>query len=166
MSFSRMRSTTCSMIEGIRRSGAERVIFRHNDVAYLDEQMGARMIGTGRSSWLSRASKQHGWRRGLRLPRSAMSPINITRSPIWTRSMASASMVHVAVVSAERDGVADRITIIEGTLAKGIRRDGRLYRSAPGNLGRCHPKFLRTVSSSPLPSVPTSRPARRRRSAI
>ena len=28
-----------SMIEGIRRSGAERVIFRHNDVAHLDELM-------------------------------------------------------------------------------------------------------------------------------
>ena len=28
-----------SMIEGIRRSGAERFIFRHNDVAHLDELM-------------------------------------------------------------------------------------------------------------------------------
>src|SRR5260221_11090614 len=30
-----------SMIEGIRRSGAERFIFRHNDVRHLDELMSA-----------------------------------------------------------------------------------------------------------------------------
>jgi Aminotransferase class I and II len=82
-----------SMIEGIRRSGAERVIFRHNDVAHLDELMSR--YDRDRPKLVAFESIYSMMATWLRLPRSAMSPIDITRSPTWTRSMASAFMVRV-----------------------------------------------------------------------
>ena len=49
---------------------------------------------------------------------------------------------------AERDGLMDRIDIINGTLAKAYRRDGRLYRGQREDVRR-DPRPTRRASSSP-----------------
>ena len=50
-----------SMIEGIRRSGAERFIFRHNDAAHLDELLSSHRAGPSQDRGL-RERLQHGRR--------------------------------------------------------------------------------------------------------
>ena len=60
---------------------------------------------------------------------------------------------------AERDGVMHRIDIIEGTLAKALRRDGRLYRGTR-RLVRCHPLLCPGFHLHHLAARRRSRPAR------
>ena len=108
-----------SMIEGVRRSGAQKKIFRHNDLDHLEDLLKAAGRGARQADRLRSRS--------------------IRWTATWRRSSAIADLaekygamtyldeVHAVGMYgprgggiAERDGVMDRIDVIEGTLAKGF----------------------------------------------
>ena len=106
-----------SMIEGIRRSGAEKRIFRHNDPADLERHLGALEARAGRRS--SASSRCTRWTGTSRRSGSSATVARATaRSPTSTRSTRWASTGPAGAGVAERDGVLDRLTVIQGTLAK------------------------------------------------
>ncbi len=105
-----------SMIEGIRRSGAERFIFRHNDAAHLDELMSG--IDPARPKIVAFES--------VYSMDGDIAPIaDICDVAEKHGALTYLDEVHAVGLYgqggggvAERDGLADRLTIIEGTLAK------------------------------------------------
>ena len=106
-----------SMIEGVRRSGAEKKIFRHNDVAHLESLLQA--AGRERAKLIVFESRLFdGWRHRADRSRSSISPKSYN-------AMTYIDEVHAVGMYGprgggitEREGLADRIDIIEGTLAK------------------------------------------------
>ena len=107
-----------SMIEGVKRSGAERQIFRHNDLAHLEELLKA--AGESRPKLIVFES--------LYSMDGDIAPIGAI-ADLAERYKAMTYMDEVHAVGlygprgggiADRDGVMDRIDIIEGTLAKGF----------------------------------------------
>ena len=107
-----------SMIEGIRRGGGEKRIFRHNDVEHLEELLKKVPLRRPKSS-CSRASIR--W--------TATSPRSRAICDLAERYGALTYLDEVHAVGlygphgggiAERDGVMDRIDIVNGTLAKGF----------------------------------------------
>ncbi|WP_454659198.1 5-aminolevulinate synthase [Bosea beijingensis] len=105
-----------SMIEGIRRSGAERFIFRHNDVAHLDELMSA--IDPERPKIVAFESVYS--MDGDIAPIAAICDVAEKHSAITYLDEVHAVGLYGPRGGgiAEREGIAHRLTLIEGTLAK------------------------------------------------
>ena len=105
-----------SMIEGVRRSGAEKKIFRHNDVAHLESLL--QVAGRERAKLIVFES--------IYSMDGDIAPIEkIADLAAKYNAMTYIDEVHaVGMYGArgggitEREGLADRIDVIEGTLAK------------------------------------------------
>ena len=105
-----------SMIEGIRRSGAERFIFRHNDAAHLDEQLSS--IAPDRPKIVAFESVYS--MDGDVAPIAAICDVAEKHGAITYLDEVHAVGLYGARGGgmAEQQGLADRVTLIEGTLAK------------------------------------------------
>ncbi|HWJ87727.1 MAG TPA: 5-aminolevulinate synthase [Pelagibacterium sp.] len=105
-----------SMIEGIRRSGAERFIFRHNDAAHLDELMSS--IDPDRPKIVAFESVYS--MDGDIAPIGAICDVAEKHNAITYLDEVHAVGLYGPRGGgiAERDGLAHRLTVIEGTLAK------------------------------------------------
>ena len=111
-----------SMIEGVRRSGCEKQVWRHNDVAHLEELL-----------------QQAGQERAKLIVFESLYSMDGDIAPVAAIADLAAkynAMTYIDEVHAvgmygargagicERDGVMDRIDVIEGTLAKGFGNMG------------------------------------------
>jgi 5-aminolevulinate synthase len=105
-----------SMIEGIRRSEAERFIFRHNDAAHLDQLMAS--VASERPMMVAFESVYS--MDGDVAPISAICDVAEKHGAITYLDEVHAVGLYGARGGgiAEQQGVADRVTLIEGTLAK------------------------------------------------
>jgi 5-aminolevulinate synthase len=107
-----------SMIEGVRRSGCERVLWRHNDVAHLEELLAAQPPGRAKLIVFESLYSMDG----------DIAPVEeIAALAEKYGAMTYIDEVHaVGMYGArgagvcERDGVMHRIDVVEGTLAKGF----------------------------------------------
>ena len=105
-----------SMIEGIRRSGADKFIFRHNDAAHLDELMSE--IDPDRPKIVAFESVYS--MDGDIAPISAICDVADKHGALTYLDEVHAVGLYGQRGGgvAEREGLAHRLTIIEGTLAK------------------------------------------------
>lgn len=105
-----------SMIEGIRRSGAERFIFRHNDVAHLDQLMGS--IDPERPKIVAFESVYS--MDGDIAPVAAICDVAEKHGAVTYLDEVHAVGLYGPGGGgiAEREGIAHRLTLVEGTLAK------------------------------------------------
>ena len=140
-----------SMIEGVRQSGREKAIFRHNDLAHLEELLRA-AGASGRSSSCSRAS--------IRWTATSRRSARICDLAERYGAMTYIDEVHAVGMYgprgggiAERDGAMHRIDVIEGTLAKafGVHRrlHRRLARASSTRCARYAPGFIFTTALPP-----------------
>jgi len=105
-----------SMIEGIRRSGAHRFVFRHNDVSHLDELMGSVDPGCPKIVAFESVYSMD----GDIAPIAAICDVAEKYGAITYLDEVHAVGLYGPRGGgiAARDGVAHRVTLIEGTLAK------------------------------------------------
>jgi 5-aminolevulinate synthase len=104
------------MIEGIRRSGAERFIFRHNDAAHLDALLSS--IAPDRPKIVAFESVYS--MDGDIAPIAAICDVAERHGAITYLDEVHAVGLYGArgAGMAEQQGAADRVTLVEGTLAK------------------------------------------------
>jgi 5-aminolevulinate synthase len=139
-----------SMIEGIRRSGAERFIFRHNDVSHLDELMGS--VNPTRPKIVAFESVYS--MDGDIAPIAAICDVAEKYGAITYLDEVHAVGLYGPRGGgiAAHDGVAHRVTLIEGTLAKAFGVMGG-YVAGPAlliDVIRCFAdSFIFTTSLSP-----------------
>jgi len=105
-----------SMIEGIRQSGAEKVIFRHNDPADLERRLGT--LDRGRPALVCFESVYS--MDGDIAPLRQLCDVAESHGALTYLDEVHAVGLYGARGAgvAERDGVLDRLTVIQGTLAK------------------------------------------------
>src|SRR5664279_954813 len=118
-----------SMIEGVRRSSAERQIWRHNDVVHLEELLAAQPHGRAKLVVFESIYSMDG----------DIAPIkDICDLAKKYNAMTYIDEVHAVAMYgargggvAEREGQMHRIDVIEGTLAKGFGVIGGYIAASP-----------------------------------
>jgi len=107
-----------SMVEGVRRAGCEKKVWRHNDVAHLEELLAAEPVERAKLVVFESLYSMDG----------DIAPIaEIVEIAEKYNAMTYIDEVHAVGLYgprggglSEREGLADRVDVIEGTLAKGF----------------------------------------------
>jgi 5-aminolevulinate synthase len=140
-----------SMIQGIRRGGGEKHIFRHNDVEHLEQQLKKYPLGTPKIIVFESVYSMD----GHIAPIAAICDLADKYNALtYLDEVHAVGMYgeHGGGIS-ERDGVAGRVTLIEGTLGKAFGVMGG-YVAADRTVIDCirsyAPGFIFTTSLSPV----------------
>ncbi|MFO1125404.1 MAG: 5-aminolevulinate synthase [Methylocystis sp.] len=140
-----------SMIEGVRRSGCEKQIWRHNDVRHLEELLKA--AGKRRAKLIVFES--------LYSMDGDIAPVaEIVALAEKYNALTYIDEVHAVGMYGDRgggicqrEGVEDRIDVIEGTLAKGFGALGGYIAASPAIIDAVRsyaPQFIFTTTLPPM----------------